>query len=217
MTNNEIAEIIGYKEGSVRAIACRLGVTKYYSTPDMCDEVWKEHTEYPDYLVSNKGRLKSKLRNKLIYIREHEGYNDCRIKDKTMKNRSPRIHRLVAEVFVGNPHNKEMVNHIDGNKLNNNSTNLEWSTAKENAQHAIAYGLVNYRTDTLTDSEVHNICKLLEDGYSYSKVMSRSDRYTRSRVEKIRQRIRWVRISKDYGWDIIGRSKLQRLAERRTP
>lgn len=46
------------------------------------------------------------------------------------------IHRLMALTYLPNPENKEEVNHIDGNKLNNKLSNLEWVTKKENLLHA---------------------------------------------------------------------------------
>ena len=51
------------------------------------------------------------------------------------------IHRLLAEVFLDNPEDKPCVNHIDGNKLNNELINLEWVSYSENTQHAVKAGL----------------------------------------------------------------------------
>jgi hypothetical protein len=45
------------------------------------------------------------------------------------------IHRIMAICYVPNPENKPQVNHIDGDKLNNHYTNLEWVTNQENCDH----------------------------------------------------------------------------------
>ena len=48
-----------------------------------------------------------------------------------------RVHRLVAEAFVDNPHDKPEVNHLDSNRKNNKASNLEWVTRRENLQHCV--------------------------------------------------------------------------------
>ena len=53
------------------------------------------------------------------------------------------VHRLVASHFVP-PYTGECVNHKDGNKMNNEASNLEWCTSQENTQHAYRTGLINH-------------------------------------------------------------------------
>ena len=79
------------------------------------------------------------------------------------------LHRLVAETFLPRIKGKEFVNHIDGNKQNNDLTNLEWCTHKENLEHAWRLGLrkkfvslagERNGNSKLRDSQIEKIKKL---------------------------------------------------------
>lgn len=111
-------------------------------------EVWKNINDYPYYLISNLGRIKSKERfvkngmgalilkkEKILKTSKHNGYVYVNLyKNKINKRIS--VHRLVAFAFLKVKHNKKEVNHIDGVRDNNIITNLEWVSREENQQHS---------------------------------------------------------------------------------
>lgn len=107
-------------------------------------EIWKDIEGFPNYEVSNLGRVRNKNTKQIIApIKGSSGYLSVRIRKQTGDYEKPalNIHRLVAKTFIPNPENKPQVNHIDGNKLNNKMDNLEWCTRKENSKHAMKLGL----------------------------------------------------------------------------
>lgn len=64
---------------------------------------------------------------------------------KNGRGKSEKVHRIVARAFLSNPLNKREVNHIDGNKANNEVSNLEWVTPSENRKHALENGMIQQR------------------------------------------------------------------------
>lgn len=92
------------------------------------------------YLVSEYGHIKRINTGKVLKSNPVKGYLKIELCKNSIR-KSFSIHRLVAMAFIDNDFNKEQVNHIDGNKLNNHFSNLEWVTAKENTIHAIKNGL----------------------------------------------------------------------------
>jgi hypothetical protein len=120
---------------------------KNISLIDIDGEVWKEIQNYEkEYAISNYGRVKSlkrivarittntPIKERILKIKiTRAGYGMVHLK---RNGKCLFTHRLVAKAFIPNPENKKEVNHINGNSLNNDVSNLEWCTAKENSVHA---------------------------------------------------------------------------------
>lgn len=121
-------------------------------------EKWKDIDGYEGYYkISNRGRvkrldvfdknpkyngnrlIKGGLRKSTI---QSNGYKSVML-TKESKSKRFLIHRLVAIAFIPNPNEFPVVNHIDGNKLNNNVENLEWCTHSYNLKHAHSNGLLS--------------------------------------------------------------------------
>lgn len=105
------------------------------------EEIWKEIPGYEClYQVSNKGRVRGLVRNKILkQSKLTGGYLNVWL-SKGGKVKIKRVHRLVALAFLPNPQNKEYVNHIDKDVTNNNVDNLEWVTQSENQKHSYMVG-----------------------------------------------------------------------------
>lgn len=101
-------------------------------------EEWRAVVGYEGrYEVSNTGKVKGLFYKKYKILKantDKDGYRNVFLYKNT-KQKAYKIHRLVAITFIKNTTNKEQINHIDFNKSNNNVSNLEWCTPKENMKH----------------------------------------------------------------------------------
>lgn len=135
------------------------------------------------YQVDENGNIKSISR-----IIPHQRLGQKRVNERILKQRIDRngyhlatlaymgdafvkmVHVLVALAHIPNPFKKPFINHKDGNKSNNNISNLEWCTQSENTLHAFKNGLMvmprgeKNHSSKLTEKEVVEIKSLLSKG-----------------------------------------------------
>lgn len=100
----------------------------------MSKEIWIKIEGYDDYFISNEGRVMNTKYNKIKYLkpgRNQKGYLHVSL-CKNNKGKTHTIHRLVAEAFIDNPNNYPQIDHIDGNRANNDISNLRWVTNQQN-------------------------------------------------------------------------------------
>ena len=150
--------------------------------PDLPNEIWEEVYGYESYYkVSNLGRIRSLIKGRkngciLQQSSTKQGYKRIKLSNK-IASKSYLVHRIVAIAFIPNPDNKETINHKDGNKQNNNISNLEWATQSENNKHAFKTGLKSFtyknmiastKGRKLSENQVENIRNKSHDGYSIS-------------------------------------------------
>lgn len=139
------------------------------------NEEWRTCPYNSNYEVSDIGRVRNKRRGNIISQRvNHCGYATVTLGEPGFAHgKTKRVHRLVAEAFIPNPNNKLEVNHIDGNKLNNVPTNLEWVTSKENMNHALNNGLRTpweYKHTIVKKEQLVEIHGLRRLGLTYEEI-----------------------------------------------
>ena len=99
--------------------------------------------DQPSYYITNEGEGWSTKKGDCRSLRpgrDSGGYYTVSL-CQLGKGKTYRVHRLLADNFIPNPETKGDVNHIDGDKNNNDLSNLEWNTRQENLSHAFRTGL----------------------------------------------------------------------------
>jgi hypothetical protein len=156
------------------------------------EEIWKDY----DYMyeVSNTGLVRNKQTGLILKcpINKSRGYKTFTCHGKTM-----RVHRVVAKLFIPNPNNLPVINHKDGNKVNNNVDNLEWCTDKENQIHARDNGLTKTGEDCVFSKLTQKQVDFIKENFSkenpqYNTVqLSKMFNVDRSTISRIKNGNRW--------------------------
>ena len=111
----------------------------------MNEEQWRVILQWPNYAVSDHGRIKrltnrnSGIAGRVLATFLVCGYPSVNL-SRPGKRQSVRIHRIVAEAFLERPAGASEVNHIDADRANDHISNLEWVTASGNRLHAYRAG-----------------------------------------------------------------------------
>ena len=114
------------------------------------EEEFRIIKEFPNYSVSSFGRIKNNNTGRILKPDiSKNGYFAVRLcKDGKTKHKV--IHRIVGEVFITNYNNKQCIDHINNNKLDNNVSNLRWVTQQEN--------LMNMKLNSNNTSKYKGVC-----------------------------------------------------------
>ena len=108
--------------------------------------MWKDIPDWEQFYEINEfGEVRNKITGRLNMgdINSAGYYRVCLYHNHKQKRYFR--HRLVAQLFLPNPNNLPEINHDDGNKSNNNVSNLVWCTRTENEREAHRIGIKKYK------------------------------------------------------------------------
>jgi len=96
---------------------------------------WNRIDGYQNYSVSTYGDVRNDITKRVLKKgKTTKGYFQVCLSINGIRN-VLLVHRLVASAFLKNIEGAKVVNHIDGNKLNNKLSNLEWVSQSRNIKH----------------------------------------------------------------------------------
>ena len=137
MTSKEIEEFTGIGvKGIHKCLTNVYGKKIPKFKPTLEGEIWKDIDGCETHQVSNMGRIYVKSINRATYGHKKHGYPHINIVDDSGNNHVYSVHKLVAKAFIPNPENKQQVDHIDSNPLNNRADNLRWVNPEEQYQNS---------------------------------------------------------------------------------
>lgn len=123
-------------------------------------EEFRDLQGFDNYQISNLGRIYSKKKRTCLKVKKlgNSGYYQVRL-SKDGKYIYKNLHRILAETFIPNPNNYRTVNHINGNKLDNRISNLEWADDCTQQHQACLLGLKPATQHILTEEEILDVYK----------------------------------------------------------
>lgn len=158
--------------------------------------IYKIHNKYPNYAIYPNGVIKNINDNIEVrtYRNKVTNYITARLKDFNNKNEYVYIHRIVAETFITDKIKGLDINHKDGDKSNNDLSNLEVVNRSQNQLHAFKNGL------NTSCGENHHNCKLSVK--EVLEIRSFSKKYTdkfiadlynigKNQINRIRRNLTW--------------------------